>query len=194
MVEAAFLALLLVAGKFTLEIPSLGSKLEIPSLGTKLEIPSLGSQLETLALVGEALGILKGRGVGTASSVLPPGKTGVTEVSAASAERLTLYQAGCKSPAPDHARSAMASRMSSVWPSICRAPLRTRARDERLPEPAAKPGARCKGQRCHTWPHEQIHLADVGEDLQLLHLAGLKANLKCKKHLAQSLTASQAGL
>ncbi len=64
-----------------------------------------------------------------------------------------------------------------MCPSGLGAALRTPAREDRLPEPAAKPGARCIGQRCHKCPHGQHQLAEEGEERQEGHLTGLHAVL-----------------
>ena len=123
----------------------------------------------------------------------PPRPCAVAKA-AAGPESEVLSQDACRSAAAMAARKAMPSLTSWVCPSALGAPLRTPAREERLPEPAAKPGARCRGQWCHKWPQGQHHLAEDGEELQELHLTGLKAVLKCSRHLAQSLVAPQEGL
>ena len=55
-------------------------------------------------------------------------------------------QAACKSAAAMLARMAPSSLGFNMCPSGLGAALRNPAREDRLPEPAAKPGARCIGQ------------------------------------------------
>ena len=105
----------------------------------------------------------------------PPSPCAVAKA-AAGPESEVLSQDACRSAAAMAARKAMPSLTSWVCPSALGAPLRTPARGERLPEPAAKPGARCRGQWCHKWPQGQHHLAEDGEEWQELHLTGLKAS------------------
>ena len=120
---------------------------------------------------------LRGRGVGRPIMLQLSQGACIARIAATGPESMGQSQAACKSAAAKSARMAPSSLGSRMCPSGLGAALRTPAREDGLPEPAAKPGARCSGQWCHKCPRGQHHFAEEGEERQEGHLTGLNAVL-----------------
>ena len=118
--------------------------------------------LVELPLGCAVLRIFRGRGIGWPMMLLLSQGACAARIAATGPKSMGQPQAACKSAAAKSARMAPSALGSWMCPSGLGSALRTPAREDRLPDRSAKPGARRCGQWCHRCPHGQHHFAEEG--------------------------------